>query len=369
MNDKNNMNAVIAENPAHAGLVFTRQPLRGLLGLAGVIALSLALIGCFSGEFFATWVTFFVVCCVPVQIVLSMLWRNQYPAWLGGLPQPARGLGLLGLALLGGALVAILVFVTQARLAGPPTPFTLMYVIFCVLLTFWWVIVWECWPLSALTRQPLALGLGTLLVAYLLGYRLFTALFDFSALAGAPFYRADLDPHGAVPAFEMLAFAVTTVGVMFACMLLDFWPLANIPRLCRQPVAGLARSALVLVLSGIFYAAGTRGLGIEPVPFMVHGAIGLLFGALVPLLMFEGQLFAPLAQPLRGVLQLGVAVLAGAVLPRLYWAGAPWLSGPLSAGAPAYGQELWLASALLAMTFPLLVAFSQFLDFWPLRRS
>ncbi|ANI15693.1 hypothetical protein A9C11_17670 [Pseudomonas citronellolis] len=367
MNNKNNIDVAVVPTPAPA-LAAGRQPWLGLLGLAAVMLASLALIGCFSGETFASWVTFFVVCGVPVEIVLSMLWRNQYPGWLLSLRQPLRGLAQVGLTLAGAALIALLVFATQAQQVGPPTPFTLMYVIFCVLLTFWLVIAWDCWPLAAVLRHPLALGLGTLLLAYLLGYRLFTWLFDFSALAGAPFYRASLDPHGWVPAFDMLAFAVTTVSVLFACVLLEFWPLSRFPLLARQPGAGLARSALVLLLSAVLYGVGTRWLGIEPVRFMVHGAIALLFGALVPLLMFEGQLFAGSPQPLRGALQLGIAVLAGALLPRLYWAAAPWISGPMSAGAPGYAREFWLASALLAMTFPLLVVFSQFLDFWPLRR-
>ncbi|WP_437883251.1 hypothetical protein [Pseudomonas sp. LRF_L74] len=365
MHNKNNSD-VLLQQPAQR-LSLGNQPFLGGVGLGCVIVLSLALIGCFSGAFFATWVTFFVVCCVPVQIVLAMLWRGQYPGWLKQLAQPWRGLALVAMSLAGGALIASLVFFTQAREVGPPTPFTLMYVIFCVLLSFWLVIIWECWPLSRLLRHPLALGLATLLVAYLLGYRLFAWLFDFSAMAGAPFYRAELDPQGLAPAFEILAFAVTTVGVTFACVLLGFWPLGS--RLQGlQPWAGLARSALVLGLSAALYLGATRLLGIAAVPFMVHGAIALLFGCLVPLLAFEGELFGRLAQPLRGLLQLLVALLAGAVLPRLYWVAGPWLSGPMSAGAVDYAHEFWLASALLAMTFPVLVAFSQFFDFWPLRR-
>ena len=362
MNNKNNIDVAVVENPG-AAAVPSRQPLTGLLGLVLVVLVSWAAIGSVSAGFFATWATFFLVCCVPPQIVLAMVWRSQYPGWLNGLGQPWRGLAQLALTLLAAALIASLVFVTQAQQVGPPTPFTLMYVIFCVLVTFWLVLVWECWPLAAWVRQPLVLGLGILVVAYLLGYGLFRLLFDFSALAGAPFYLDRLDPHGALPALEILAFSVTTVAVTFACLLLDFWPVS---RISGQPWAGLARSAWVLLVSAVFNFAGTRGLGIEPVPFMARGAIALLFGVLVPLLMFEGQLFAGRAG--RGVLQLLVAIVAGALLSSLYWVLAPWISGPMDAGAPGYTREFWLASALLAMTFPLLVVLSQFFDFWPMRR-
>lgn len=33
------------------------------------------------------------------------------------------------------------------------------------------------------------------------------------------------------------------------------------------------------------------------------------------------------------------------MLPRVYWALGPLLSGPMNDGAPAYSHELWLASA------------------------
>lgn len=354
--------------PAAGWLEVGRQPLLGILGLLAMMAVSWLVIGAFDGGFFATWVTFAVVVAVPVQIVLAMVWQTNYPGWVARLGQPAKGLALLALTAIGAAIIGLLVFSTQGRQVGPPTPFTLMYVIFSVLVTFWLVIVWRCWPLSAFSRRPLVIGLGTLLLAYLGGYVLFAALFDFSAMAGAPFYREAMDPHGAFPAFEALAFAVTSVAVIFALVLLDFWPLSRVQALGNGSLMGLATSLLVLVLTALLYGIGTRWLGLEPVKFMVHGSIALLFGALIPLLMFEGKLFAERPQPLRGLLQLGIAVLAGATLPALYWSLGPLLSGPLQAGGPGYEHELWLASALLAMTFPLLVVFGQFLDFWPLRR-
>lgn len=372
MNNKNNSVTQESNTPLPNGITraaLARQPVLGCVMLLLVMVLSLLIIGCFKGDFFASWVTFVVVVSVPVEIVLSMLWRSQYPGWIAALPQPAKGLALLAVTLAAAALISIVIFYTQAQQVGPPTPFTLLYVIFCVLLTFWFVIVWRCWPLSAFTDNPAILGVGTLLVAYGLGYGLFCGLFDFSAMADAPFYLASLDPHGAFAAFDILAFAVTSVSVVFAGVLLDFWPLGTFALLRRPPLLALAVTVQVLAVTALLYWLGTHLLGIEPVKFMVHGAIALLFGALVPLLMFEGKLFEQRAQPVKGLLQLSIACLAGAILPQIYWALGPLLSGPLSEGAPGYGHELWLASALLAMTFPLLVVFSQFLDFWPLRKA
>ncbi|MGV6476845.1 hypothetical protein [Azotobacter vinelandii] len=344
------------------------QPVLGMLALATSMAVSLGIIALLDVDFFATWTTFFVVACVPAQIVISMVWELDYPAFARNLKQPFKGLFFTALMLLVAAVVATAIYLAQPVPAGPPTPFVLMYAIFCVLVAFWLVIVWGCWPLSALAGHPLALGLGILAVAYGGGFGLFRLLFDFAALGGAPFYSAAMDPGGAFPAFHALAFSVTTVSLLFFCVLFDFWPISAFPALRVQPAQGLAATVYILGLSALAYWLGIGLLEMEPVPFMVHVSIGCLFGALVPLILFEGKLFAGLRQPLKGLGQCTVAVIAAVLLPALYRAVAPLVSGPLVSGAPGYQYEFWMASALLAMTFPVMVVVGKFLDFWPWRR-
>jgi len=41
----------------------------------------------------------------------------------------------------------------------------------------------------------------------------------------------------------------------------------------------------------------------------------------------------------------------------------------LAVGPPGYDFERWLASALLGVTFPLLVLYAEFFKFWPLQRA
>jgi hypothetical protein len=38
-------------------------------------------------------------------------------------------------------------------------------------------------------------------------------------------------------------------------------------------------------------------------------------------------------------------------------------------GPPTYDFEIWLASALLSVTFPLLIFYAEFFQFWPLSAS
>lgn len=344
------------------------QPLLGIVALVFTMILSLAIIALFDAQTFATWVTFFVVICVPVEIVFGLAWELNYPPFVRRLGQPMRGLAFLIMTLVIAAVLAVVIFNTQAAGVAPPTPFALIYVIFCVLVTFWFVVVWQCWPITAVSTHPLATGIGALVMTYLLGYVLYALLFNFGFMAGNPIYSPAIAPQGAFPAFNILSFSVTTVTFLFVCILFDFWPMTAAPKLRSQPLLGLASTVYILVLTVIAYGIGVGLLGIDPVKFMVHGAIGLLFGALVPIIMFEGKLFANLAQPAKGFAQLAVAIVAGAVLPRIYGALAPVVSGELASGPPAYEYELWLASALLAMTFPLMVVVGQYFDFWPLRR-
>jgi hypothetical protein len=41
----------------------------------------------------------------------------------------------------------------------------------------------------------------------------------------------------------------------------------------------------------------------------------------------------------------------------------------LPSGPPSYDRELWLASAMLAVTLAMIVAHANFFQFWPLRTA
>ena len=83
----------------------------------------------------------------------------------------------------------------------------------------------------------------------------------------------------------------------------------------------------------------------------------------------ENRLFAGMAQPLKGVLLIVCAKLAMFGMYFLYAWAAPMLArAPLASGAPGYDLELWVATAMLGITFPLIIAFTGFFDFWPLKR-
>ena len=59
-------------------------------------------------------------------------------------------------------------------------------------------------------------------------------------------------------------------------------------------------------------------------------------------------------------------IIVGQVLSRVYGALAPVVTGTLNPGPPPYDFEIWLASALLSVTFPFLIFFAEFFKYWPL---
>jgi hypothetical protein len=62
-------------------------------------------------------------------------------------------------------------------------------------------------------------------------------------------------------------------------------------------------------------------------------------------------------------------IVIGQVLAMLYRLAAPAVTGQLASGPPAYDLEIWLANALLSVTFPFLIFIAAYFAFWPLQRS
>jgi len=158
---------------------------------------------------------------------------------------------------------------------------------------------------------------------------------------------------------------VTTVTMLFVLIMFDFWPLTAFEKLRSQPAMGIATTILIFIVTGIVWWVAIDVMGFNPVKFQAYGAIGLLFGALVPIVMFESKLFANLKQPLAGIGRLIVAAIVGYVLPQFYLMMSPVVTPDLVHQTP--DVENWLASALLAMTFPMMVVVAQYFNFWPLR--
>ena len=159
---------------------------------------------------------------------------------------------------------------------------------------------------------------------------------------------------------------MTCLSVMFLLAHLDLSPLSRFPPLMRQPALGLVWTAIALVIGGGLFSVGTSGLGIEAPVFLVRVPIPFIFGSVVLLNMLQGSMFDRFAQPLKGLLSATTAVIVGNLLAVGYTLLMPTLTGPLASGPPSNDAEVWLANALLAVTFPFLAFHVDLFQRWPL---
>jgi hypothetical protein len=155
-------------------------------------------------------------------------------------------------------------------------------------------------------------------------------------------------------------------------VLLEFWPVSllakAIPIFGRQPFFGLDASVLIAAIAAGLWWLFDVPHGMDVVAFLVRVGVSMIFGIFIVLVMFDGAAFVRLPQPWRGMVLIAVAAVLAVALHALYRALAIQQFG-LPGGPPTYTLELWLATSMLAITFPLMVAFASFFNFWPLRRS
>lgn len=345
-----------------------KQPVLGVVATALVIAAALGFVSLFSFPMFTGWVAYFLLCVIPIQIITAVTWGNN-PGFAASLGQPVKGLVLTLMTLVVGAVVTALTFTTIGGSIDPPTPMLAMCTIGSVVITFWLAIMWGGWPFTAVIKNQVTAGLAILVAAYAINYLLFRLFFDYGFMQGAPVYVAAQDPHGLFPAWHALVFYLSCLAGMFLIVSFDLWPLTTAPRVMRQPVLGVAWTVLAIVLGGVAFYIGVVAMGTEVVAFMVSVPVPFIFGSIVVLNMLENSLFASFAQPVKGLLNVVVVVVVGQALARMYGALAPMVTGPVQPGPPTYDFEIWLASALLSVTFPFLIFYAEFFKFWPLQNK
>jgi hypothetical protein len=346
-----------------------KQPLLGIVASVLVIAVSLGFIALFAFPTFATWVAFLTICFIPMQIVTTVTWRCKHPGFAAGRRQPAKGILLTLIALVVGAIVAAVHFSTVGGGINPPTPMLAMCIIASVIIAFWLAIMWGGWPFYKLIKNPVGAGFALLAASYVINYLLFRLLFNYGFMQGAAVYVSALDPHGLFNAWNALVFYITATAVMFVSLNFDLWPFTISPAVMKQPVLGIVWTIAALIGGGLAFYLGIRVIGMDVVVFMVRVPIPFIFGTIIVLNMMQGSLFGKLTQPLKGVLNTIASAVIGVVLAQIYGVLAPVVTGTIKPGPPSYDFEIWLASALLAVTFPFLIFYAEFFRMWPLQRE
>lgn len=349
-----------------------QQPLLGILGTIIVVALSLAICTQFPQASLLSWVAVFIMCTIPTQIILIAVWQGRYPAFIAELGQPAKGIAILAMMGCAAAVIMPVVLVVSGGALAQPSPFVSMFTVLSVCVSFWVMPLFQCWPVSAVTTHPVGIGIGCLLVTYIGAWAVWHLGFDFTAMQGAPFYQAALDPHGAFGAWPALSFIVTASLVIIGLVMFDFWPITKaaevLPVLGRQPGRTVFAAVLVLAVTSAIYFGFVNGLHMDVVDYQVRVPVSGLFGQLILLHMMQTAPFQSMAQPFKG---LALTILVVILAPLTYWlysVAALTLVGPMPAGAPGYVLDVWIATAMLSVTFPLFVTYGDGFGFWPLKR-
>lgn len=350
-----------------------KHPALGVLATLVVVASALLISVSMAPLTMIAWVTLLLVAMVPAQIVLSLALQGQHPAFLAKLPQPWRGASFCVLTALVGLPIAAVANATVGGGVTPPTPFVNMFLILAVTVTLGLVVPFQCWPFSAIfPKRPMLIGVSILVAAYGIAALLFKTLFNFDFLSGAPFYRADLNPHGLFMGWIPLIFALTCFAVILCLVLLDFWPVATLPPLVsaigRQPWFGIVSTILITLVATGVWSIFVGKFQMDMVVYLVRVVISLVFGIFILLIMMEGAPFISIPQPGRGVVLILIAIGLSIVSFAIYKFACQDVFG-LPSGPPSYDRELWLASAMLAVTFPMMVAYANFFQFWPFRST
>jgi hypothetical protein len=343
------------------------QPVLGVVGSAVAMAVSIGIVALFDFATFVGPFAFFTLCVIPMQVVAAVIWGAN-PPFAAHLSQPAKGVVLTLVCLVAGAILSPLLLALVGEGVRPPGPIPSHFVIVAVPLTFWAAIVMGGWPFTSMPASPVVRGLLVLLAAYVVTFVLFRLFFNYGFLQDAPVYLASA-PNGLFHGVMSLVFIVTALAVMFLVLHFDLWPLTTAPAIMQPPVLGLVWTLIVLAGAYIATAVGIGALGMDPMVFLTRVTVPFIFGTIIVLNMLQNSLFAALAQPAKGAANTAAAIVIGLVLANVYGALAPLVTGVLPSGAPGYEYEIWLASALLSVTFPVLIFVAAFFQFWPLARK
>lgn len=346
-----------------------KQPLLGVVATALIMAISLGFMALFSFDKFSGPISTYLLCLIPMEIVMGVTWGMKVPRFAAERSQPVRGILFSIIALFAGTLVWLAHWIGVGQAMSPPTPMFTQCMIASVVIMFWMAIMFGGWPFTAVMKNPMAIGVSMMVVCYAINYLFFRLFFNFDFLKGAPVYVAAQDPHGPFNGWSCLVFYVTAITVLFVSLNFDLWPFTKFPAMMKQPILGIVWTIVALVIGWGAIYIGVDIFKMDQVDFMVSVPIPFLFGTIFMLNMLQGVVFAKFTQPLKGVLNFIASAVAGNAFALMYRALEPTVSGKIQTGAPSYQSEIWLASALLSVTFPFLVAYADFFTMWPLQRA
>jgi hypothetical protein len=132
-------------------------------------------------------------------------------------------------------------------------------------------------------------------------------------------------------------------------------------------VLGLVWLAVALAMAGLVMWIAAVQMSLRPMYILTRITAPFIFGTIVVLNMQQNAVYAALAQPLKGLANAATATIVGVLLAQLFGAASSAIAGPFPPDVPdAY--EVWLVNALLSVTFPFLIFYAAYFEYWLLAR-
>src|SRR5579862_3759183 len=100
------------------------------------MAIALGFISLFDYTRFSGVVSCFLICIIPMEIVMGVIWGMKQPGFIAERSQPVRGILFAFLAAITGAIVYTVLLYGIGGGITPPTPMLVMYLIASVVVTF-----------------------------------------------------------------------------------------------------------------------------------------------------------------------------------------------------------------------------------------
>jgi hypothetical protein len=84
-----------------------KQPVLGILATVLIIAISLGFIALFDFPEFSGWISTSLICIIPMEIVMGVIWGMKQPRFAAERSQPVRGILFSLVALVTGVVVML----------------------------------------------------------------------------------------------------------------------------------------------------------------------------------------------------------------------------------------------------------------------
>jgi hypothetical protein len=345
----------------------------GLFSILWVLALTSVFVylvmHLFGNEIFVGWVSLLFMSATPFQIMMAIIWHNSVPKPLETMAQPLKGILLTAMFFIASVIVTPILFFTVGQ--GMLTPILIHFVIQSVVVSLFVFIAFGCWPISQFSKNPIVLGIGTLIYCYVLNYALFMLFYDYDFFENLPFYSQSLDPKGLFNGLTAVTFAVTCASMLMIASMFEMWPIPQLLKSSNQAILGAASTITILLLAGLVYYVFVNRLAMDPMDFMVKGPVSIIFGTFLVQNMMQFQLFSDLQQPLKGLVKTCICLISAFLMYQLYQFALPLLTGEALIAGPEHGyaKEIWIATAMLGVTFPVINFVSGAFEFWPVKRE